>query len=182
MTPQNAREFLGALVLALFFVADDELAWREDDAGRVAVENAGKCLMKIDPPAKAVYFLSLFERRFVPVEAERAEKVLALTAFVRQPRAKGDEIAFDYPLRGKSYRLEVRVVSSGKLKLPSWPQEAVPCYRLDGLVTGWGDDKKTTFYAYVASEGELAGKLLKLSFKFTDWPCVTLTLGGRDAN
>jgi hypothetical protein len=166
------------LVLALFFVADDELAWRQDDAGRINIENAGKCLMKVDPPAKAVYFLSLFERRFVPVEPARAEKVLALTAFVGRPPAKGDEIALDYPLRGKSYRLEVSVVSSGKLKLPGRPEEGIVCCRLDGLITGWGDDKKTTFYAYVGREGKLAGKLLKLSFKFTDWPRVTVTLRG----
>ncbi|MEE8639756.1 MAG: hypothetical protein V3T41_05040 [bacterium] len=166
------------MVLALFFVADDELTWREDDAGRVAVENAGKCLMKVDPPANQVFFFSLFERKFVPVEKERADKVLALTAFIQRPPAKGDEIALDYPLRGKSYRIEAAVASRGKLTLPSWPEKALPCSRVDGLITGWGDDKKTTLYAYVGTEGELAGKILKLSFKFTDWPRVTLTLSG----
>jgi len=166
------------LVLALFLVADDELTWREDDAGRVAVENAGKCLMKVDPPANQVFFLSLFERKFVPVEKERADKVLALTAFIQRPPAKGDEIALDYPLRGKSYRIEAAVANRGKLTLPSWPEKALLCSRVDGLITGWGDEKKTTVYAYVGTEGELAGKILKLSFKFTDWPRVTLTLSG----
>ena len=166
------------MVLALFFVADDELTWREDDAGRVAVENAGKCLMKVDPPANQVFFFSLFERKFVPVEKERADKVLALTAFIQRPPAKGDEIALDYPLRGKSYRIEAAVASRGKLTLPSWPEKALLCSRVDGLITGWGDDKKTTLYVYVGTEGELAGKILKLSFKFTDWPRVTLTLSG----
>lgn len=168
------------MVLALFFVADDELTWREDDAGRIDIENAGKCLMKVDPPAGQVFFLSLFERKFVPVEKERADRVLALTAFVQKPPAAGDEISFDYPLRGKSYRLEAAVASRGKLTLPAWPENELTCCRVDGLVTGWGGDKKTTVYAYVGTEGELAGKILKLSFKFTDWPRVTLTLSGAE--
>jgi hypothetical protein len=179
LTPQNAKEFLGALVLALFFVADDQLTWEEDDAGRVTLENAGKALMKIDPPAGQVSFLSLFEKRFVPVEAARAEQVLALTAFYRRnPHVKGDEIELDYPLRGKKYRVRAAVASFGRLQLGAWPGEALPCAKIEGLITGWGDDKKTTFYAYVGREGELARKILKLSFKFTDWPRVTMTLCG----
>ena len=167
------------MVLALFFVGDDEIAWLEDDAGRIGIENAGKCLMKVDPPAGQVFFLSLFERKFVPVDKERADKILALTAFYRRnPLAKGDEVAFDYPLREKVYRVRCAVTGSGRLTLPASSEEAFPCAKLEGLITGWGDDKETTIFAYVGTEGELAGKILKISFKFTDWPRVTLTLSG----
>jgi len=183
LSPQTAREFLGALALALFFVADDELTWREDDAGRIKIENAGKCLLEIDAEAREVRFFSLFEKRFVPVDPQRAEKIVTVVDFfLGRPLEPGDEMGLDYPLRDKSYRLEARVVSRGAFTLDAWPEEAFPCGRVDGLITGWGDDKQTTVCAYVGSEGELTGKLLKLSFKFTDWPRVTLTLSGRDAN
>lgn len=179
MTPQNAREFLGALVLALFFVADDELAWREDDAGRIDIGNAGKCLMKVDGEAREVRFFSLFEKRFVPVDPARAEKIVTLVDFFfRRPLEPGDEIAFDYPLKGKTYRIGARAASRGEFKLAAMPEEAFPCTRVDGLITGWDDGKQTTIEAFVGREGELAGKILKISFKFTDWPRVTLTLSG----
>jgi len=177
LSPRNAREFLGALVLALFFVADDEITWREDDAGRVAVENAGKCLMEIDAEAREVRFFSLFEKRFVPVDPARAEKILTLIDFFLRRRLEpGDEIALDYPLKGKTYRIDARAVSRGEFKLAAMPEKAFPCTRVDGLITGWGDEKQTTVEAYVGREGEFAGKLLRISFKFTDWPRVTLTL------
>jgi len=179
LSPQNAREFLGALVLALFFVADDEVTWREDDAGRFTVSNAGKDLMQADPESRQVYFLSLFERRYVPVDPERAEKISTLVDFfLRRPLAPGDSIALDYPLKDKTYRIEAGVASRGAFKLGAWPEETFPCFRVDGRVTGWDDDKCTAIEAYVAREGELAGKILKISFKFTDWPKVTLTLAG----
>lgn len=135
--------------------------------------------MKVDPPAGQVFFLSLFEKKFVPVEKERAEKILALTAFYRRnPLAKGDEIEFDYPLREKVYHMRCAVTGLGQLTLPARPEEAYPCAKLEGLVTGWGDEKETTVFAYVGTESELAGKILKITFKFTDWPRVTLTLSG----
>jgi hypothetical protein len=137
--------------------------------------------MKVDPPAGEVFFLSLFERKVVPVEKERADKVLALTAFYRRnPLVKGDEIAFDYPLREKVYHVRCAVTGSGRLTLPGWREQAFPCAKLEGLVTGWGDDKKTTVHAYVGTEGEVAGKILKISFKFTEWPRVTLALSDRE--
>jgi hypothetical protein len=158
-------------------VADDELTWEEDDAGRITLANAGKALMKIDPPAGRVSFLSLFEKKFVPVEPERADKVLELTAFYRRhPPVKGDEIEVDYPLRGKVYRVRAAVASFGRLQLGAWPGKQLPCTKIEGLVTGWDDDKRTTFFAFVGREGELARKVLKLSFKFTDWPRVTMIL------
>jgi hypothetical protein len=167
------------LVLALFFVADDELTWLEDDAGRIEIGNAGKSLMKVDPPAGEVHFLSLFERKFVPVDKERAEKILALTAFYRRnPLAKGDEIELDYPLRDKVYHVRCAVTSFGQITLPAWPEEAYPCAKVEGSVAGWDDEKETAVVAYVGTEGDLAGKILKISFKFTDWPRATLTLSG----
>lgn len=167
------------MVLALFFVADEEITWREDDAGRITVENAGKSLMKADPQAREVHFLSLFEMRFVPVDPARAEKILTLIDFfLRRPLAKGDEIALDYPLKGKSYRIEAGAVSRGEFKLAAMPEKAFPCTRVDGLITGWGDGKQTAIEAYVGRGGEFAGKLLRISFKFTDWPRVTLTVSG----
>jgi hypothetical protein len=135
--------------------------------------------MKVDPESREVQFLSLFEQRFVPVDAERAEKIVTLVDFFLRRRLEpGDEIALDYPLKDKTYRVDARAMSRGAFKLPAWPEEAFPCTRVDGKVTGWGDDKCTTLEAYVGREGELAGKILKISFKFTDWPRVTLTLAG----
>jgi len=160
-------------------VADDEVTWREDDAGRVTIENAGKSLMKVDPESREVCFLSLFERRFVPVDPERAEKIATLVDFfLRRPLAPGDEIALDYPLKGKTYRIDARAVSRGEFKLAAWPGEPFPCVRVDGLVYGWGDGKQTAIEAYVGRGGEFEGKILRISFKFTDWPRVTLTLAG----
>lgn len=166
-------------MLALFFVADDELTWEEDDAGRITLANAGKALMKIDPPAGQVSFLSLFEKRFVPVETERAGKILALTAFYRrEPPVKGEAIELDYPLRDKVYRVRAVVASLGRLELGARPGEQLPCAKIEGCVTGWEDGKQATFYVYVGREGEFARKVLKLSFKYTDWPGVTMTLCG----
>ncbi|NIT37167.1 MAG: hypothetical protein GTN49_11845 [candidate division Zixibacteria bacterium] len=138
--------------------------------------------MKVDPVACEVSFLSLFERRFVPVEPERAEKALALTAFLRDaPLQKGNGLEFDYPLRNKIYHFRLYVASLGKLRLTTWPGREFRCARLAGGVTGWDRDRRTTIDAYVANEGEFARRILKLTFKFTDWPGVTLTLSG-DAN
>jgi hypothetical protein len=135
--------------------------------------------MKVDAEAREVHFLSLFERRFVPVDAERADKIVTLVDFfLRRPLAPGDEIALDYPLKDKTYRIEAAVASRGAFKLEAWPGESFPCARVDGSVKGWGDDKCTALEAYVGREGNLAGKILKISFKFTDWPRVTLTLAG----
>ena len=165
------------MVLALFFVADDEITWREDDAGLIDIENAGKVLMKADPGGRTLHFFSLFEKRFVPVDPARAEKVLTLIDFfLRRRLAPGDEIALDYPLKGKSYRIEAGAVSRGEFKLAAMPEKAFPCTRVDGVITGWGDGKQTAIEAYVGREGEFAGRILKISFKFTDWPRVTLTL------
>ncbi len=126
--------------------------------------------MKVDPVAREVSFLSLFERRFVPVDQERAEKALE----------KGNGVEFDYPLRDKNYHFRLYVASLGKLRLTTWPDRELPCARLAGDVTGWDRGRKTTIDAYVASEGEFARRVLKLTFKFTDWPGVTLTLSGDD--
>ncbi len=139
-------------------------------------------MMKVDPVAREVSFLSLFERRFVPVDPERAEKALALTAFLRDaPLEKGNGVEFDYPLRDKNYHFRLHVASLGKLRLTTWPGREFPCARLSGDVTGWDRGRKTTIDAYVASEGEFARRVLKLTFKFTDWPGVTLTLSGDGA-
>jgi hypothetical protein len=133
--------------------------------------------MRIDPEAREVCFLSLFERRFVPVEPERADKIVTLfNFFLRRPLAPGDEIALDYPLKGKTYRIDARATSRGEFKLPAVAAKALPCARVDGTITGWGDDKQTTIEAYVGRAGEFEGKILCISFKFTDWPKVTLTL------
>lgn len=170
---------MGALVLALFFVADDEVTWREDDAGRVTIENAGKSLMQADPQSREVRFLSLFERRFVPVEPERADKIVTLLDFFLRRRLEpGDEIALDYPLKARTYRIDARAVSRGEFKLPAVAEEALPCTRVTGLITGWGEGRQTAIEAYVGREGEFEGKVLCISFKFTDWPKVTLTLAG----
>ena len=136
-------------------------------------------MMKVDPVAREVSFLSLFERRFVPVDPERAEKTLALTSFLRDaPLEKGNGVEFDYPLRNKNYHIRLYVASLGKLRLTTWPDREFRCARLAGDVTGWDRGRKTTIDAYVANEGEFARRILKLTFKFTDWPGVTLTLGG----
>lgn len=165
----------------MFFVADDEIAWREDEAGRVEIENAGKVLMKADPEERTLHFFSLFEKRFVPVDPERAEKVLTIMDFfLRRPLAPGDEITVDYPLKDKVYRIEAGAASRGAFRLPTRPDDALPCIRVDGDITGWDDDKGTAIEGYVGREGELAGKILKITFKFTDWPGVTLTLCGWD--
>ena len=122
-------------------------------------------------------FVELFGRRFVPVDPARAEKIWTLIDFfLRRPLAPGDEIALDYPLKGKTYRIEARAASRGEFKLAAMPEKALPCTRVDGLITGWGDEKQTAIEAYVGRGGEFAGKLLRISFKFTDWPRVTLTL------
>jgi len=135
--------------------------------------------MKVDPRTREVCFLSLFERRFVPVDRERAERALALTAFLRDaPLEKGNGLEFDYPLRKKIYHFHLYVASFGKLWLPTWPDREFRCARLTGDVTGWDRGRKTTIDAYVGSEGEFARRILKLTFKFTDWPGVTLTLSG----
>ncbi len=179
LSPRNAREFLGAVVLAILFVADDELTWREDDAGHITVENGGKRLMEIDTAAGEVRFFSLFEKRFVPVDPVRGEKILTvLNFFLRRHLAAGDEIGLDYPLKGKTYRLEARVASRGEFNLAAWSDESFPCSRVEGTITGWGGERKTKIDAYVGSGGEFAGKILSISFKFTDWPRVTLTLCG----
>lgn len=133
--------------------------------------------MKVDPEAREVQFLSLFERRFVPVDPERADKIVTLLNFFLLRRLEpGDEIALDYPLKAKTYRIDARAVSRGEFKLPALAETALPCTRVSGLITGWGDDKHTAIEAYVGREGKLAGNILKISFKFTDWPKVTLTL------
>jgi hypothetical protein len=162
-------------------VADDEITWREDGAGRLEIENAGKVLMKADPVGRTLHFFSLFEKRFVPVDPERAEKVLTIMDFfLRRPLAPGDEIALDYPLRDKTYHIEAGAVSRGAFRLPTRPDDALPCVRIQGCITGWGDDKRTTIDAFVGKEGDLTGKILKITFKFTDWPGVTLTLCNPD--
>jgi hypothetical protein len=177
LTPQSPREFLGALVLALFFVANDEVTWREDGAGRITIENAGKKLMQLDPESREIYILSLFKRRFVPVDPERAEKVLTMVNFfLRRRPAPGDSVALDFSLKNKTYRVEANVASEGEFKLPTVAAHPIPCARVNGKISGWGGGKQTTVEAYVGREGDLAGKIIKTSFKFTDWPKVTLTL------
>lgn len=135
--------------------------------------------MKVDPESRECSFLSLFERRFVPVEPERADKIVTLlNFFLRRRLEPGDEIALDYPLKGKTYRIDARAVSRGEFKLPAMVGKALPCTRVDGLVSGWSEGRQTTIEAYVGREGEFEGKILCISFKFTDWPKVTLTLAG----
>jgi hypothetical protein len=181
LSPQNAREFLGAVVLAILFVADDELTWREDDAGHITVENGDKRLLEIDTAAREVRFFSIFEKRFVAVDPERGEKIVTMVEFFLRRKLKpGDEIGLDYPYKAKKYRLEARVVSRGAFKLNAWPDEAFPCARVDGKITGWGGGKRTTVDAYVGLKGRLAARILRVSFKYTDWPEVTLTLSGAE--
>lgn len=160
-------------------MADDEITWRENGAGCFTIGNAGRELMAVDAGARSVRFLSLFERRFVPVDPMRAEKVLTLADFFLGRRLEpGDEIGFDYPLHGKTYRVEAGVASRGQYTLAAWPEEAFPCARVEGSITGWGAERQTTIDAYIGREGEFAGRILCLSFKFTDWPLVTMTLCG----
>ncbi len=170
-------------MLALFFVADDEVAWREDAGGRVTLENAGRSLMVVDGARGTVHFLSLFERRVVPVDPARAEKIIALMNFFLGRRlAKGDELGFDYPLRGKVYHVRARATAVGQVKLTTFPARTFAGVHVEGDVTGWAGNKAATINAYVGREGELAGKLLKVSFKFADWPRVTMTLSGYEVN
>jgi hypothetical protein len=181
VSPQNAREFLGAVVLAILFVADDELTWREDDAGHITVENGDKRLLEIDTETRAVRFFSIFDKHFAPVNPKRAEKIVTMVEFFLRRKLKpGDEIGLDYPYKAKKYRLDARVVSRGVFKLKAWPDEAFPCARVDGKITGWGGDKQTTVDAYIGLEGRLAAQILRASFKYTDWPEVTMTLAGAE--
>jgi hypothetical protein len=177
---ENAKEFLGAVVLALFFVADDELCWREDDAGGFEVSNGGRPLLRVDGGAGDVHFLSLFERRFVPVDEARAEKIVALAEFASRPPAPGDALEFDYPLKGKTYRVNVRCAGAGRLRLASFPAREFECVRLSGAVSGWEDGRRAEVAAFVGRGGEYDGKILKLSFKFAGWPRATLTLAGAE--
>ncbi len=139
--------------------------------------------MEVDAEAREVRFFSLFEKRFVPVDPVRAEKILTIIDFfLRRRLAPGDELGLDYPLKGKTYRLEARVVSRGAFKLKACPDEAFPCSRVEGSITGWDGKRRTEIDAYVCSKGRLTGKILDISFKFTDWPGVTLTLTGVEEN
>lgn len=174
---ENPGEFLASVVLALFFVAGDDITWREE-GDVITIAKGDEPRMIIDLHAGKVGFLSLFEKKFVPVEAVRAEKIITIyDFFLRRHLDVGDELALDYPLRGKTYRIAARVAGEGVIRVEGWP-EPLPCKRVTGLITGWAKGQQTTIEAFIGARGDVGGKILKISFKFTRWPRVTLTLKG----